>query len=89
MGGAEGLVDVGVEPLDEPLHERGVVRLLARVEAQVLHEPDARAQRLQPLPHRVHLPAGVGCAGRPAEMRAGHHLGALVQQPGAAWAARP
>ena len=81
VGGAEGLVDVGVEALDEPLHEGGVVRLLARVEAQVLHEPDARAQHLQPLPHRVHLPARVGGAGRPAEVRARHHVGTLVEQP--------
>ena len=80
VGCAEGLVHVGVEPLDEPLHERGIVRLLPRVEAQVLHEPDARAQHLQPLPHRVHLPAGVRGTGRTTEVRARHHVGALVEQ---------
>ena len=81
VGGAEGLVHVGVEAGDEALHEGGVVGLLARIEAQVLGQLDPGAQRPQPLAHRVHLPAGVRGAGRPAEMRAGHHLGPLVLEP--------
>ena len=43
MRGPEGVVDVGVEPLDQPGHERRVVGLLARVEAQVLEQLDPGA----------------------------------------------
>ena len=81
MGHAEGLVHIGVEALDQRGDEVGVVGLLPGVEAQVLAELDAGTQGGQALAHRVHLPAGVAGGGRPAQMRAGHHLGALVQQP--------
>ena len=80
MRRAEGLVDVGVVPLDQSLYERRVVRLLARVEAQVLGQRDARAQRTQPLAHRVHLPARVRRARRAAEVRRRRDLGALVEK---------
>ena len=40
---AEGVVDVGVLALDQPADEGRVVRRLARVEAQVLEQLDARA----------------------------------------------
>ena len=79
--GAERLVHVGVVALDQPLHEGRVVRLLARVEAQVLGQRDAGAQGRQPLAHRVHLPARVRRPGRAAEMRRRRHHGPLVVQP--------
>ena len=81
VGRSEGLVHVGVEAGDEPLHEGRVVRLLARVEAQVLRQLHAGAEGLQPLADRVHLPAGIRRAARPPEMRGGHHVGTLVLQP--------
>ena len=40
MGGAERVVDVDVGELGEAAGERGVVRLLARVEPQVLEQDD-------------------------------------------------
>ena len=43
VGGAERVVDVGVDPVDELGDERRIVALLARVEAQVLQQLDARA----------------------------------------------
>ncbi len=78
VGRAEGFVHVGVEAVDQPLHEGGVVRLLARVEAQVLGQPDPRGQCLEPLTHGVHLPARVGRPGGPSEVRARHHLRTVV-----------
>ena len=52
VGGAEGVVDVEVEALDQAVDEGGVVGLLARVEAEVLQQLDAGRQLGQPLPHR-------------------------------------
>ena len=47
--GAEGVVDVGVLTLDQPLHEGRIVGRLTRVEAQVLEQLDARRQLGQAL----------------------------------------
>ncbi len=80
VGRTEGLVDVGIESVDQPGHEGGVVRLLARIEAQVLGQRDAGAQDAQTFAHGVHLPTGVGCARRAAQVRGRHDLGALVEQ---------
>ena len=45
---AEGVVDVAVDALDEPIDERGVVALLAGVEAQVLEQLDAGRELGEP-----------------------------------------
>ena len=76
----EGLVDVGIEPVDQARHEGGIVRLLARIEAQVLGQGDAGAQDVEAIPDRVHLPAWVGRARWTPKMRGRHHLCALVEQ---------
>ena len=66
VGHTEGLVHVGVEALDEGGHERRVVLLLPRREAQVLSELDPGTQGGEALPDRIHLPTRVGvAAGRP------------------------
>ena len=81
MRRAERLVHVGVVAPYQALHEGGVVRLLARVEAQVVGEGDARAQRLEPFAHGVHLPPLVVLPRRPAQVRRGRHLGPPLEQP--------
>ena len=82
VGGAEGVVDVGVVALDELGHEGGIVALLARIEAEVLEELDAGRQLLQAGPHRRHRVARVGLALRPTEVAARRHRGAGLLQPG-------
>ena len=80
--GAEGLVDVGVEALYQALHEGRVVGLLARVEAQVLGQPDPRAQHLRGARRTGSISQrGSGAPAGPAQMRRRHHLRPLVLQP--------
>jgi hypothetical protein len=84
---AERVVDVGVLALDQLLDEGVVVAGLARVEAQVLQQLDARRQLGQALADRVHRVLRVGRAlGRP------RWLHAVTVAPAAAatgwWAAR-
>ena len=81
MGRAEGVVHVEVLALDQPGHEAGVVGLLARVEAQVLHELDAGCELGQALAHGLHGEAGIGLAVRPSEMAAHGHLRPVAQEP--------
>ncbi len=84
MRGAEGVVHVEVQVAGELARERRVVRGLARVEARVLEQPDARVglELAQPLRHRRHAKRRI-LALRPAEVRAEHDLrgAALEQQP--------
>ena len=61
MGHPEGVVDVGVVPVDQLLDERRVVRLLARVEAEVLQQLDLGRQPRQLLADRAEVPPGVRC----------------------------
>ena len=77
--GAEGVVDVGVEALDQPGHEGRVVRLLARVVAEVLRQLDPGASSAS----RATGATEYLGSGRPLgrEMGARHHLGALAAQP--------
>ena len=70
MRGAERVVDVGVDALDQLGDERRVVALLARVEAQVLEQLDAGRQLGQPRADRLHRVLRVGLALRPAEVAA-------------------
>ena len=85
VGGAEGLVHVGVEAVDQPLHEGGVVRLLARVEAQVLGQARRRgtATRSRSRTGSISQRGSGAPAGRP-RCEHGHHLGPLVLEPAAA-----
>ena len=78
---AERLVHVGVIAPDHALHEGGVVRLLARVEPQVVGERHARAEGVEPPAHGVHLPPWVALPRRPAQVRRRGHLGAVVEEP--------
>ena len=55
-------------PVDEPVDERRVVGLLARVEAQVLEQLDAGRQLGEPRPDGRHRVLRVGLALGPAEM---------------------
>ena len=79
VGHAEGVVDVGVVPVDQLLHETRIIGLLARVEAQVLEQLDRRSQGSQLLAHRPEVPLGVGGGGRASQMGAGGDLGPLRQ----------
>ena len=81
VGRPEGVVHVQVEALDQLVDEGGVVGLLARVEAEVLEQLDARRQLGQPLPHRRHRVALVGLALGPAEVGAGHDGRPVLLQP--------
>src|SRR5688500_8966022 len=62
VGGAEGVVHVGVDARDELLHEGGVVARLAGIEPQVLPQLDTRCELGEPLSHRVHRVPGIGRA---------------------------
>ena len=62
--GAEGVVHVAVEPVDEAGDEGGVVRLLAGVEAQVLGQLDAGAAARRGGPAR--RPSSSGGRARPS-----------------------
>ncbi len=79
--GAEGVVDVGVLAGDEAVDERLRVRLLARVEAEVVEQLDAGHEFGQAGAHRGEVVAGVGRALRPAEVGADRDVGAVVEQP--------
>ena len=81
MGRAEGVVHVEVLALDQPGDEAGVVGLLPRVEAQVLHELDARCQLGQALAYRLHGEAGIGLAAGAPEVAACRHLRPVVDEP--------
>ena len=80
VGDAEGVVDVGVVPVDQLLDERRVVLLLARVEAEVLEQLDLGGQPGQLLADRAQVPADVRGAAGPAEVGAGGDLGAVLEQ---------
>ncbi len=54
MAGTEGVVDVGVDPLDQRGDELRIVALLARVEAQVLHQLDAGRELGEARPDGIH-----------------------------------
>jgi hypothetical protein len=79
--GPEGVVDVGVVALDQAGDEGGIVCPLARVEAQVFQQLDARGQLGQAGPHRFHGEPRVGLALGPAEVAAGGDLGAGTLEP--------
>ena len=81
VGRAEGVVHVEVEPVDQAVDEGGIVGLLARVEAEVLQQLDARRQLGQPLPDRRHRVLLVGLALGPAEVGAGDDGRAVLLQP--------
>ena len=89
VGHPEGLVDVGIEALDEGCHEGGVVGLLARVEAQVVGQlhagaqrrPGARAPGPSPSAGPARRPAGPG-GSRPPRRPPG-------PAASAGWAGRP
>ena len=68
VGRPECVVDVRVHAGDEPGDEGGVVRLLTRVEAEVLEQLDARRQLVQSRSHRFHRPAWIGRALRAPEV---------------------
>ena len=69
MRGAERVVDVGVDAVDELRHERRVVALLARIEAQVLEQLDARRQLGEARAHR--RPSSTSGRARPSAGRGG------------------
>jgi hypothetical protein len=81
VGGAKGVVDVGVLPGHQFGDEPRIVGLLTGIEAQVLQEVDAGGQLRQAGPHRLHRVAGVGLALGPAEVAARRHVRALLLQP--------
>ena len=78
VGRTEGVVDVEVTARDQALDERGVVALLARVEAQVLEQLDLGRQLGQPRPHRLHRIPRVGLALGPAQVTARGDRGDVV-----------
>ena len=67
---AEGVVDVDVDALDERRHEGRIVGRLARVEAEVLEQLDARGELGQAGAHRIHRVLRVRCALRAPEVAA-------------------
>ena len=80
MGDPEGVVDVGVVPVDQLLDEVGVVALFTGVEPQVLQQLDLGRQAGQLLADRAEVPLGVGRALGPAQMGAGGDPGPSGQQ---------
>ncbi len=78
---AERVVHVGVEAGDQPIDERRVVRLFARVVPEVLDELDAWCQLGQPLAHRRHGIGRIRLAFRPSEVRAHRDVRAVLLQP--------
>ena len=81
MTRAEGVVDVVIEPVDEPAHEVGIVRLFARIEAEVLHDLNPRHQALHDRSYRRHRVTRIDLALGPAEVAAHHDLGPVGQEP--------
>ena len=78
---AEGVVHVQVLAVDQLLHERRVVGLFARIEAQVLEQLDAGRQLGQHLAHRLHRVLRIGLALRATEVGARRDRGAPLGQP--------
>ena len=81
MTGTEGIVDVRIDALDQLGHERGVVGLLARVEAQVLQQLDAGSKLGETCPDRIHRVLRVGLALRPPEVRGTHDMCTAAGEP--------
>ena len=81
MRGPEGVVDVAVDPLDEPGGESRVVAFLPGVETEVLQQLDAGRQLGQPCPHRVHRVLRVWLPLRAAQMAGCDDLRAALLQP--------
>src|SRR5262249_31006745 len=73
--------DVRVLPGYQPRHEGGIIGLLPRVEAEVLHQVDTGCQLGEAQPHRLDRVASVGLALGPAEMAARRDVGAMLLQP--------
>ena len=79
--GAEGVVDVAVDPVDEPGHEAVVVRLLPGVLTQVVEQLDARCQLGQPGADGCDRVLRVDGALGAAEVAGRHDVGAALLQP--------
>ena len=81
VGGAEGVVDVEILALAQPVDEGRVVAFLARVEPQVFHELHAGSQFGQPLANRCHRILGIRLALGPTEVAARGDGGPAFEQP--------
>jgi len=81
MGGPEGVVDVEVATLDEPVDEGRAVGLLTRVPPQVVEQRHPGNELGQPGAHRRQVGLGVRRALGPAQVAARGDLGAVVEQP--------
>ncbi len=79
--GAEGVVDIGVEAVDETVHEGGVVALLPRVEAEVLEQRHPGRQHGQAVPDGSHVETGVDRALGPPEVRARRDRRTPLREP--------
>ena len=77
----EGVVDVGIDAIDQLGDECGIVALLPRVEPQVLEQLDTGCQLTQTGAHCVHRVLRVRLALGPAEVAGGDHGGAALGEP--------
>ena len=79
--GAEGVVDVGVEPGHQARHEVGVAALLAGVEPQVVQERHPGGELGQAGSHGGHVVAGVAPSLGPAQVGGGRDRRPPLGQP--------
>ena len=81
MRGTEGIVDVRVELIDQFRHQRRIVGLFTRVEAEVLHHAHPRDELCDPIRHHVQGILRIHLALGSTHVRGAHDLGALGNEP--------
>src|SRR5207237_6256436 len=81
VGGAEGVVDVEVAAVDQPVDEGRVVGLLPRVEAQALRQLDSGSELGQAPADRLHRVLRVGPALGPTQVAARGNRGPVLLAP--------
>jgi hypothetical protein len=81
MAGTKRIVDVEVESLYESAYEFWIIRLFARVEAQILHHRDSRHHCGKRLANRLHGESGIHPALGASQVAAHGHQRTVRAQP--------